>query len=64
MIRTTINFSFDNSVVTLGVNQGLSGALTAADQVLNSLLFGDLLYFATDNEKDELKFCNIRFDND
>ena len=56
--------AFITSAVTLGVNQGLSAALTAADQVLNSPLFGDSLYFAMDNDKDEPKFCNIRFDMD
>ena len=43
---TATHSAFITSAVTLGVNQGLSAALTAADQVLNLLLFGDLLYFA------------------
>ena len=41
------------SAVTLGVNRGLSTALTTADQVLNSLRFGNLLYLVTDNDKNE-----------
>ena len=35
------------SAVTLGVNPVLSAALTTAEQVLNSLLFGDLHNFVT-----------------
>ena len=44
--------------------RALRPAQTTADQVLNSLLFGDLLYFVTGNDKDEPKFCNMRFDMD
>ena len=40
------------SAVTLGVNQGLPAAMTTVDQVLNSLLFGDLLYFVAGNNYD------------
>ena len=49
------------SAVTLGVNQGLSAALTTADQLLDSLQFGDLLYIVTGNDTDERKLCNVRF---
>ena len=39
-------------------------ALTTPDQVLNSLLFCDLLFVMTGNYKDEPQFCYIRFDMD
>ena len=50
---TTINFSFDNKCSHPWLQQ--RPALTTADQVLNPLLFGDLLYFVTGNDKDEPK---------
>ena len=63
-----INFTVSQlmivSAITLGVNQGLSASLTTANQVLNLLLFDDLLYFVTGNDTDEPKFCNMRFDMD
>ena len=59
---TAINFSFDNKCSD--PRRQLRPAQTTADQVLNSLLFGDLLYFVTGNDKDEPKFCNMRFDMD
>ena len=61
---TNINFILIISAVTLGVNQDIPAALTTAEQVLDSLLFDDLLYFVADNDKDEQKFCNMRFDMD
>ena len=39
-------------------------ALRTANQELNSLQFGDLLYFVTGNDKDEPKFRNMQFDMD
>ena len=59
---TSINFSFDNTCSH--PRHQPRPAVTTVDQVLKSLLFGDLLYFVTDNDKDEPKFCNMRFDMD
>ena len=59
---TAINFSFDNKCSD--PRRQLMPAQTTVDQVLNSLLLGDLLYFVTRNDKDEPKFCNMRFDMD
>ena len=50
---TAINFSFDYKCSHPWHEP--KSALTTADQVLNSLLFGDLLYFVTGNDKDEEK---------
>ena len=58
---TAINFSFDKRV-HMSVNEGLPEALAIPDQVLNLILFGDLLYFVTGNDKDKQEFCNMRFD--
>ena len=53
------------SAVALGNNQSLAGALKPADQVLNYLLlFADLLYVVTGNDKDEPKLCNMKFNMD
>ena len=59
---TAINFSFDNKCSD--PRRQPRPALTTADQVLKSLLFGDLLYFVMGNDKDEPKFFNMRFDMD
>ena len=59
---TAINFSFDNKCSH--PRHQPRPALTTADQVLNLLLFGDLLYFVTGNDKDKHKFCNMLFDMD
>ena len=45
----------------MGINQGLSGALTTE---LDSLVFDDLLYFVMWDAKDKRKFCNIMLDMD
>ena len=50
---TAIDFSFDNKCSH--PRHQPRPALTTADQVLNSLLFGDLQYFVTGNDKDEPK---------
>ena len=50
---TAIDFSFDNKCSH--PRHQPRPALTTADQVLNSLLFGDLLYFVTGNDKGEPK---------
>ena len=39
-------------------------APTTAGQVLKSFLFGDVLHVVMGNDKDEPKFCNMRFDMD
>ena len=61
---TAIKFSFDTKCSHLGTNQGLSAALIAVDKVLDLLLFGGLLYFMTDNDKDEPKIYNMKFNID
>ena len=48
------------SAVIHGVNQGQHQRLRATE-VLKSFLFGDVVM---GNDKDEPKFCNMRFDMD
>ena len=50
---TAINFSFDNKCSH--PRHQPRPALTTVDQVLNSLLFGDLQYFVTGDDKNEPK---------
>ena len=52
------------STVAPSINDDLSAALTAANQMLNSLLFGDLPYSVKANDKDEPEFFNMKFDMD
>ena len=59
---TVINFSFDNKCSD--PRRQPRPALTTADQLLKSPIFGDLLYFVMGNDKDKPIFFNMKFDMD